>query len=105
MRCTLLILLPLALLGCESSRSARLDRSPPASALAMTPDIANFAPPMDLDRDSRQASAYVGYDSAQVTTYYVHIDDRYRSSDNTRWNTPSFYERRAVSTTVSTRVR
>jgi hypothetical protein len=99
----LLAVLSIGLVGCQAQQGPRFS-TPPAAALSFTPPVALEAMPLDLDRESRQSSAYVGYDSAQVTTYYVRTDDRMRSSEN-GWSYPGYYDRRVVSTTVSTRVR
>lgn len=49
-----------------------------ASALVFAPAVAVAAnqPLLDLDRTSRQRSAFLGYDEGSVETYRITIDDR-----------------------------
>ncbi len=74
----------------------------PAAALAFTPPVALYAPPIDLTRDGRSHAAYLGYELQTLDTVWVRQDDQLR--DN-RWGNNSRFERRAISTRVQTRVR
>jgi len=97
-----LVILISCLGGCAAKPQAQ---TPPlreyepalASALVLDPAIPS-APAIDLARASRQAEAFVGYDSLISTYSYLRIDDRQRS-DGDR------YERRSIIQSVSVRER
>ena len=64
-----------------------------ASALLFDPPVILDEPPIDLSRESRERSAFVGYEDQTVTFSYIHIDDRQLSSGG---HNRDRYERRAV---------
>ncbi len=101
MRAATFILLCLVCGGC-SQRGIVLERPPSTAALAFTPPVVRDTPPVDLSRDGRDLSAYVGYDQGSVSYLYVRQDDR--QGDGT-WYSPTRFERRAISTTYARRVR
>jgi hypothetical protein len=76
-------------------RVALEDSARPASAaLVFTPPVALGAPPVELARDERQPSAFVGYPEMVSEHFYLRWDDR-QSSDG--FGDRDRYERRAVS--------
>jgi hypothetical protein len=80
------VILGIALLfggGCATKPSGetqvRVDAEPDAvvaSALLFDPPVILDEPPLDLSRESRERSAFVGYEDQTVTFSYIHIDDR-----------------------------
>ena len=106
MRIVLMIFLSV-LIGCSAKPQAahrataplvtaegRYDDAIEASALVFDPPIAANEPPLDLARDVRERTAFVGYDQLTTTFFYVRSDDKQRF-DN--FNTGDRFERRAVS--------
>jgi hypothetical protein len=92
-----------SLMGCASKPTFVERPMPPTAALAFTPPIVlHDEQSIDLRRDGREPSAYVGYDQQTVSYLWVRTDDRI--GDGT-WYNPTRFQRRAVSTTVSQRVR
>ena len=76
---------------------------PSTAALAFTPPVAqDVADELDLDRSGRGMFASAGYESEVVSETYVRTDDRQRSD---RFGDQGYFERRAVSTTVTVRQR
>src|SRR4051794_24133621 len=47
-----------------------------ASALVYDLPLAAHQPPLDLSRDDRQPSAFVGYETGVATYFYLRADDR-----------------------------
>jgi hypothetical protein len=47
-----------------------------ASALVFAPPVTINEPAIDLDRTSRQRSAFLGFDEGSVETYRITVDDR-----------------------------
>ena len=106
-RLVLAFLCLVTLCGCVARRSERHtsnripgkmafeDAARPASAaLVFTPPVALDEPPMELSRDVRQPSAFVGYPEMIAEHFYLRWDDR-QSNDGFRER--DRYERRAVS--------
>ena len=117
----------LSLLGCAApaahrsgaaddgvNRSAELAvyrerATPPAAALVFSPPLLQDTPPLELSRDIRQPSAFVGYPESVAEYFYVRWDDRQSGGDggsgfgfrggggSGSWDR---YERRAVSEKV-----
>ena len=96
-----------ALIGCAAKPQAVRHASAPltrgalvyedaiaVSALVFDPPIASNEAPLDLSRDVRERTAFVGYDQLTTTFFYVRSDDKQRF-DN--FNTGDRFERRAVS--------
>src|SRR5438046_1614193 len=89
MRACLTILVLCLIVGCSAkpqpvrstpaplvASSATFDCSVTASALVFDPPIARNEPVLDLAREGRQASAFVGYDQITTTFSAVFSDDR-----------------------------
>jgi hypothetical protein len=74
----------------------------PAAALAFTPPVVLYVPPIDLTRNGRSHAAYLGYELQTLDNVWVRQDDQLR--DNRSGNNSRF-ERRAISTRVHTRVQ
>lgn len=71
-----------------------------AGALAFDPPIAQGNPRLNLSRNPRQPSAFVGFDQTVTTFFYVRSDDRQTENHfNDR------FERRAVSEQFGTSYR
>ena len=80
----------------------------PAAALAFSPPLIQDEPALELSRDLRQLSAFVGYAEGVAEFFYVRWDDRQAGGDG--WGTGSWgssgsgfrdrYERRAISEKV-----
>ena len=87
----------------------RVER-PAAAALVFAAPVAANAPPLDLSRDERQRSAFVGYPEGVVELFAVHWMDRQAggsSGGSSSWSGSGWgsgygdrYERCAVSTKV-----
>src|SRR5436305_4771921 len=83
--------------GCAAKPQAAVERQVPpqeidydrasVAALVFDPPISMNEMPLDLDRGSREAGAFVGYEQSNTTYFYVRSDDRW----------PDRYERRAIS--------
>jgi hypothetical protein len=69
-----------------------------AATLAFDPPIAQANPRLNLARANREQSAFVGYDSTVVTSFYLRWDDRqsFYGSNGSDGNNDN-YERRAFS--------
>jgi hypothetical protein len=78
-----------------------------ASALVFDPPIAANQPRLELSRDLRQPSAFVGYDGPITTYYWIHTDDWQNSawSGDASSSVGDQYERRAVIDTAGVRYR
>ena len=80
--------------------------SRPAAALVFAPPLLQDAPPVELSRDVRQPSAFVGYPEAVAEFFYVRWDDSQiggQSSNGHGHSGSGFgdrYERRAISEKV-----
>ena len=77
-----------------------------ASALVFEHPIILNQPPLELSRDLRQPSAFIGYDGPITTYYWIHTDDW---QDNS-WCDPNGsvgdrYQRRALIDTAGVRYR
>jgi len=83
----------------ERSPSTRPVRQA-SGALAFTPPVAMDQRELQLWRDDREASAYVGYDEAILQYYYVRTDDRQNF-----WGDNDTIMRRAVSVKTGVRIR
>ena len=61
-----------------TSTAIDYDQAVPASATALVfrPPIAEYAPPIDLDRESRQPTAFVGYEDGITESYLIQTEDR-----------------------------
>lgn len=80
----------------------------PAAALAFSPPLIQDEPALELSRDLRQPSAFVGYAEGVAEFFYVRWDDRQAGGDG--WGSGSWgssgsgshdrYERRAISEKV-----
>jgi hypothetical protein len=77
------------------------DDATSASALVFDPPMlaGDWAP--DLARDTRQPSAFLGYDEVTTTYFYLRTDDRQVVTD---WQGDR-YERRAISEKYGVRYR
>jgi hypothetical protein len=79
--------------------------SRPAPALVFSPPLLQDAPPLELSRDLRQPSAFMGYPESVAEFFYVRWDDRQAGGGDgfgfgARGGGSGFhdrYERRAVS--------
>jgi len=91
--------------------AAPTTRPPPvaAAALAFTPRVALDGPVVDLSREGRGETAFLGYDAGSVSYLYVRQDDRLRGGTGGfgygYGGPPSRFERRAITETFATRVR
>jgi hypothetical protein len=47
-----------------------------ASALVFDVPLASRGPALDLSREDRQASAFIGYETGVATSFYLRSDDR-----------------------------
>ena len=82
--------------------------SRPASALVFTPPLLQEAPPLELARDVRQPSAFVGYPESVAEFFYLRWDDSQIGGEGSHgiWNghggsgSRDRYERRAISEKV-----
>jgi hypothetical protein len=100
MRRAALLISMCLLMGCHANKPVpttqlsasqpSFDDARPASALIFAPPIAQADPPLNLDRDIRQASAFVSYDDLTRTFLYIRTDDRWSADGSDR------YERRAI---------
>ncbi len=95
-----------------ASGAGGYDDAVQASALCFDPPVAQNNDPIDLDRDSRAASAFLGYDGPTVEHVYIFTDDRqvgglgsdaYGSCNS--YGSGDRYERRAFIERTGTRVR
>ena len=110
-RLLLAVLLGLStsVLGCHSHERASTRKDEPikpaglnteeyeavtASALVFDPPTAEYSVAMVPSRESRERTAFVGYDSVISTYFYLRIDDRDRFFDPSG---DGRYERRAIS--------
>ena len=71
-----------------------------ASPLAFDPPVAQGNPRLNLSRDARQASAFVGFDQITTTFFYVRSDDRQTEDHHN-----DRFERRAISEQFGTSYR
>ena len=112
MRSTILILTVLLLAGGCAARQPpaqtgevepepRFD-SAVAAALVFDPPVRAGEPLLDLSRSNREPSAFVSYEDLQVTSYYLHIDDRQNFSGNGDFGR---FERRAITQTIGVSYR
>jgi hypothetical protein len=86
MRSNAILILTLLTVGCASKAPAtrtaapRLDEqrytSAPASALVFNFPQSSNQPSLDLSREDRQPSAFVGYETGVATSFYLRTDDR-----------------------------
>jgi hypothetical protein len=93
-----------AMLAVHHERASR-----PAAALVFAPPLLQDTPPLELSRDTRQPSAFVGYPESVAEFFYLRWDD-YQSggsgwSGSGSWSGGGSgswdrYERRAVSEKV-----
>lgn len=67
---------------------------PASAALVFTPPVALDAPPVELARDVRQPTAFVGYPEMVSEHFYLRWDDR---QTNDGLHERDRYERRAIS--------
>ncbi len=72
-----------------------------ASALLFDPPVISNQPMPDLSRDGREVTAFLGYDSAMTTSFYVRTNDRQFFDDPIHGR----FERQAISETVGVRSR
>lgn len=81
----LCIVLLSASLGCQSKPAKPVSatvstrpvtRHPAVAALAFDPPVISGETPIDLSRDSRTPSAYVGYDGLTTTYFYINSRDQ-----------------------------
>jgi hypothetical protein len=81
----------------------------PAAALAFSPPLLQDEPALELSRDLRQPSAFVGYPEGVAEFFYVRWDDRQAGGDGWgsggSWGSSGSgsrdrYERRAISEKV-----
>jgi hypothetical protein len=111
------------LLGCAAPAARKPDESDrppaklavyrerasrPAAALVFSPPLLQDTPPLELSRDARQPSAFVGYPESVAEYFYVRWDDRqvggagsgfgFRGGGGGGWG--DRYERRAISEKV-----
>ena len=119
-----MLLLGTCVAGCAAKPHGTVNASAPvpapreyeelsASALVFDPPVAAGLPALELSRDLRQPSAFVGFDGPITTYYWIHTDDCQYST----WGggggggggLGSFlgdqYERRAVIDTTGVRYR
>lgn len=71
-----------------------------ATPLAYDPPVTQGNPHLNLNRDAREASAFVGFDQSVTTVFYVRSDDQ--QNDTHRADR---FERRAISEQFGTSVR
>ena len=76
-----------------------LYESAQAAALAFTPPIALNEPPLELSRDMRERTAFVGYDELIRSYIYVRTDDGFSADGTDR------YDRRAIIEKVGSSTR
>ena len=97
--------------GTEAKLAVYRERaSRPAAALVFSPPLVQDAPPLELARDPRQPSAFMGYPESVAEFFYLRWDDRQvggegRSGFGFRGGGDGFgsgdrYERRAISEKV-----
>ena len=118
MRYVGLTFLALALAGCASQPASVLpvqqthvyDNAPTAAVLAFDPPALAGMPQLDLSRDDRGASAFLGYEDATTTYYSLTTNDWY--SDFTggggrlgRGFNPDYYQRQAIAQTSGIIIR
>ena len=62
------------------------------------PPVAAAEEPVDLSRDDRMPSAFVGFDGPTVTYFWIHTDDLQRSNwyGNSSGDVRDLYCRRAI---------
>ena len=81
----------------------------PASALVFSPPLVQDAPVLELSRDERRPSAFVGYPEGVTEFFYLRWDDRQAGGDHwgswgshggSGWGAGDRYERRAISEKV-----
>ena len=85
MRVGLLLIVPLSIAGCASSRPAApvatAEAQPAAyeesasAALVFDPAIIAGEPAVELPREERAASAFVGFEGPSTSFYWIHTDD------------------------------
>jgi hypothetical protein len=66
-----------------------------AGSLVFDPPVTVGQPPLELSRDARNPSAYVGYETSITTYFFLLTDDRMTNDRSDR------YERRAISAKTS----
>ncbi len=114
-RFTITSLLLASLAGCASQRAARTSQidTPIESAVAQSDDRAEGVavalafdpaltigePPLQLSREGRERSAFVGFEDQTVISFYIRIDDRDFGDGRGR------YDRRAIIEKVGTTYR
>src|SRR5204863_4846649 len=67
------------------------------AALVFDPPVSMNEPTVELDREPRQASAFVGYEELSTTFFYVRNDDRWRTDGLDRFERRAISERTGVS--------
>jgi len=110
MRATITILSLLVLIGgCATKRptatAQRQDAesrysSASVGTLAFDPPVTQYGQRLNLGRDSRQASAFVGFDQTVARSFYIVSDDH-----QVQQNGPSRFEHRSISVEVGTSYR
>jgi hypothetical protein len=92
MRSKAILILTLLTVGCASKApvspsSAAAPRlaeprytSAPASALVFNFPQSSHQPSLDLSREDRQPSAFIGYETGVATSFYLKTDDRQSDS-------------------------
>jgi hypothetical protein len=83
MRQLFILAIAALLAGCTTGGSAPRPMPHPgyvdasASALAFTPPVSLDQPPVQLPRELRQASAFVGFEQLTTTIFHIRTDDRF----------------------------
>jgi starvation-inducible outer membrane lipoprotein len=119
MRLNIIILLAIALTGCESQPQSVQTVSPlqqphayrqvDAPALSFDPPAVAGTPELDLSRDGREAAAFDGFVDTETTSYSLTTNDWYsdflagsgRSGGANGYSNPNDYQRMAITQTVA----
>jgi hypothetical protein len=110
MRIALLAISALALGGCASHPSTVSSRQQlhrnyapaPAAALCFDPPALAGKPRLDLSRDERRNSAFIGFTDTTTTVYSVNVDDWYADTNASQSNpVRDQFARHSVSETLA----
>jgi hypothetical protein len=85
----------------ELLRQVDADCAQPAAALAFDPPVTANEPPVDLSREGRETTAFVGYQDAVTTYSYTRSDDWFGFVSDSGL----LFQRRAVSERVGVSYR
>jgi hypothetical protein len=88
--------------GCATQQAATqapVAAERPAAALAFDPPILIGQPRLDLSREEREPSAFVGYDGVTTSSFDIYTDNRQSTEPGNSWyNRESVTEKVGVST-------